>query len=317
MNNIFIILLNLYLLISIPIYWIPYRWSVLQNSYFTFGIFTLFIISNFMLKKKREFKNIWLGIFTLISLLSIFLHNYYISDFTKKFSSFSLMSEGFIYVLCGGLFLKLVYEYCSRRLRDYPMFWIVLLIWIIRAILEKSVTPIVSLTIFTTIYLFKKKQYTLAYFMFLPITVGVLKFWYYMWEKFQSRLWTNVVLIKDILKNPLGTGFDNSLNGNVIFCNMSTAWGKIFNALDNTGRGDYIYPHNDYLNIAKNLGLPALICVIFGLITLFKNARFEPLTYLCLAILLMAGFQTTFYEPVDGIMFIPLFAILGVRKNVS
>ena len=313
MSNIFSILLNLYLLISIPIYWTPFRWSVLQSSYFTFGIFTLFIISEFLLKKEREFRNIWVGLFILISLPSIFLHNYYISDFTKKFSSFSLMSEGFIYVLCGGLFLKLVYEYGSKRLRDYPVLGLILLIWVIRAFVEKSFTPIVSLTIITTVYFFRKKQYTLAYFMFLPITIGILKFWYLMWGKMQARIWANIVLVKDIIANPLGKGFDNSLNGNVIWCNMQEKWGNTWNAV--AVYGAFTYPHNDYLNITKNLGIPALICIIFGLITLFKKAKFEPLTYLCFAILLMAGFQTTFYES-TSLTFIPLFSLVGVRKNV-
>ena len=313
MNKIFTMLLNLYLLISIPIYRAPFRWSVIQNSYFTFGILILFIMSEFLLKKEREFKNIWVGLFILISLSSIFLHNYYISDFTKKFFTFSLMSEGFIYVLCGGLFLKVIYEYGSRRLRNYPVLWIVLLIWITRAIIEKSFTPIVSLIILTTIYFFRKKQYTIAYFMFLPITVGILKFWYLMWLKMQARLWTNVIMIKDIIQNPLGKGFDNSFNGNVIFCDMFTKWGHNFNALDTTGIGSYIYPHNDYLNITRDLGIPALICVVLGLVVLFKKAKFEPLTYLCLAILLMAGFQTTFYFP-NAVIYIPIFSLMAMRN---
>jgi len=315
MNKIFLILLNLYLLISIPIYWTPYRWDILQNSYFTFGVLGLFIISEFILIKRRSFRNVWAGVVASISLSSIFLHNYYISDFTEKFAAFSLMSEGFIYILCGILFLKVVYEHGSNRLRDYPVLWGILLIWVIRAVIEKSFSPIVSLVIVTVIYFFRRKQYTIAYFMFLPIMVGILNFWYQMWLKLQCRIWTNIILIKDIFSHPLGQGFNNSLNGNVIFCDMFVKWGKMFNALDNTEAGSLIYPHNDFLNIAKDLGIPVLICVIIGLLFFLKGARDEPLTYLCIAVLLMSCVQTTWYFPNNAVIFIPLFGILGIRKN--
>lgn len=315
MNNLFTILLNLYLLISIPIYWTPYRWSVLQNSYFTFGVLALFIISEFCLTKLRAFKNIWAGLFILISLSSIFIHNYYISEFTKKFSSFSLMSEGFIYVLCGLLFLKVIYEYGSTRLRDYPVLGLVLLIWVIRAVAEKSFTPIVFIVLFTVLYLFKKKQWTIAYFTFLPILAGILKFWQELWLNIQPRIWTNVVLIKDIALNPLGKGFDNTLNGNVIECDMFEKWGDKWGAVSATDKGLFVFPHNDYLNIARDLGIPALVCVICGLILLFKGVKNEPLTYLCLAILFMSAFQTTFYFPNNAVKYIPLFSLLAIRKG--
>ena len=316
MNKIFNILLNLYFLISIPVYWELQRWSILQSNYFTFGILSLFILT-FMLDKKRDLKNIWIGFGLLLSLISIFTHSYYISEFTKKFATFSLMSEGFIYLLCGSLLFKIIYEYGEKDLRKYPFLWIALSALLIKAFIDKSFSPICSLLVCFIIYLFKNKKYTIGYFMSLPIFVGILKYYNELWLNLQPRLWAWLVMIKEIIKYPLGKGFSNTINGNVIECDMFEKWGANWGAVSATDKGLLVFPHNDYLNITMNLGAVSLLIIIGLFIWIFKGVKFDLLAFGCLAILITAFFQTTFYFPSNAILYVPLFSLLGVRKNVE
>jgi len=107
-----------------PIFFIPgWETNMAQGIFFVFGVFGLLALS-FMCKRQREYKNIYLSLIVLWSLMGVFIHSFVMSDnksFISKFINFSLMSEGFIFVLCGAILFYLVVSYSKNFKIVYPV----------------------------------------------------------------------------------------------------------------------------------------------------------------------------------------------------
>ena len=326
-----------------PIFFLlPWHLNMAQGMFFVFGVLFLLGIS-FLCEKQREVKNRWLGGIILWSLAGVFIHTFRFGlnqTYAAGFINFCLMSEGFIYVLCGCLLYYLVVSYSKKFNIAYPLLVInilnlffaltqtfgVYLIWhninqgnqmnvagmlgtksqlavfsaisipvlfhfrkclavipITTLILSGSYTAVVALFLGTTLFLFLNRHFELAFIWvvlgmtFLPIVVD--------WNKFYIRPPAWAYTLKEIKQSPIiGHGFDNTLAGNKIF-------------VSGNFQTQYVYRHNDYLNVARDLGVPFLLMILMAIIGVMARVKFDYL-WLSLVILMIACFaQTSFYWP--------------------
>lgn len=117
--------IGLYIFITIcPVFFLlPFEYHLAQNMFFVFGVFFLFGLS-FFIKRRLDYRSNCLGILVIGSLILMFIHSfdYSLSDsYVMRFLNFSLMSEGFIYVLTGCLLYFLVISYKSNFDICYPI----------------------------------------------------------------------------------------------------------------------------------------------------------------------------------------------------
>lgn len=309
-SALFTLILNIYFLISIPVCWSTFKWDMKQGLYFVFGTFFLFAAS-LLCPPKRRLKNVWLGLFVITSLTSVFLHNFYYTPTTLNFINFSLMCEGFVFVLCGVLLYKLIFEYGLKDLRFYPGLWIALGIWVLRKFyfpnFAVSIWSILgAIAVGVLIYLFQKERYFLFFLAGFSAILTAHKYWYWIWLKLDTRLCAWAETLKLIILNPLGTGFENSINANTVFViPPSTALGQY---------GGRTFINNDILSITKDLGIIATFVLIMLLLHLFRNIKIDKLVIICLMILAYSCVKSTWYYTRNAMLFIPLFALMEARK---
>ena len=344
-----------------PIFFLlPWDLNMAQELFFVFGVFALMGLA-LLDDAQRAFRGRFLGLMVLWSLVGVFIHTFQFG-FNKTnivgFMNFALMSEGFIYVLCGCLLYYLVFT-CSRRVNIfYPILAInvlnlifavlqkagIYLIWqnimqvsvygnataniaglmgtksqlavfsaisipilwhfykplslipLINLWLANSFTGVMALFLAIGLFFLLKRQWR---FLFVFFGVGMLLMIFHVgWEKFPLRPVTWIYTLKEIIQHPfVGWGFDNSINGNKIFV-----------------RDEMVFRHNDYLNVARDLGLPFLGIVGVFIWNFFKNIKVD---YLWMAIVtagIACFFQTNFYFPrIAGIVII-LIALKDIQK---
>ncbi len=322
-------------------FFLPWDLNMIQKIFFVFGVLFLLGIS-FLCERRREFKNPWIGFIILWSLLGVFFHAFSFSlsrTYVEGFINFCLMSEGFIYVLCGCLLYYLVFSYSQRINIVYPLLVISVLnlffalaqtfgiypIWEnvvqptqnniaglmgtksqLAVFSAMTVPPIFSLHKFLAFIplmnLFLSGSYTavialfagLAAFFFLRrkkkalvclLAAGLIVMPFIGWHKFYVRPPAWKYTLNEIVRHPIfGHGFDNTINQNKIF-------------LTGDFQTQYTYRHNDYLNAARDLGLPFLFFMFMAIAKVIFRTRIDPL-WLSLIILMIACFaQTSFYYP--------------------
>lgn len=326
-------------------FWLPWEYNMFQRLFFVFGIFALCGLG-FLSEKQRECDTKYLGILILLSLLNVFIHTFSFSlteSYVVRFINFAILSQGFIYVLCGCLLYYLVVTYkknfvlfypilainilnlffvitqkvgihliwikipticgmmgtssqlvlfsaasipilCHHRWNDKLKIWIpFVLIPIAIMCLVRSYTAYCALVLVTVYYCFRIKNKFRAFtILVLGIIVGFYYYSYFVYKiKIRLDLWIQTIL--DIIKHPfVGWGFDNSLAKNMVYC-------KIENALT--------YRHNDFLNIARDLGLPFLITIIYGIKSILSKAKVNYLWASIWIVLIACFFQTNAYFP--------------------
>lgn len=307
--------------------------NMIQGIFFAFGTFALLGLS-FLCKKEREYSNKFIGAIVLWSLINVFIHSFKFSlsnGQAASFINYCLMSEGFIFILCGSLLFYLVVSYKRNFNIAYPILMISILnlvfiifqrmgiplIWtrisgicgilgmashmvIFSAISipilfhfykplsiipvinmfighygwSNSFTGLFALFVSVSVYLVVKRNFIkLSFWLISGLTFIGINYVHF-FRKFGIRMSLWVQSIKDIGLHPfIGSGFDNSLSMNMI----------------DAGNG-LMYRHNDYLNIARDLGIPFLILI---LIVVWGVLRKSEMDYLSVSILIvMVGCMT-------------------------
>ena len=292
----FTLILNIYFLLSVFFCGNRFRWDMKTGLFFVFGTFVLFAVSLF-LTPKRNLKNPWLSGILILSLASVFLNSFRYSQLTQRFINFSLMCEGFIFVLAGVMLYKIIYENGETQLRYYVGLWVAIAVWLFKAIVMKSVSPILAILLTGLVYNYIHKEHVKVSLIFLLGVVLVFFNWNYILLKWECRPIGWIYTIKEIIARPTGYGFDNSVMQNLI----KTSFGWQFR-------------HNDFLNLARDIGLPVLI-LVFGYFRELFYLNKDVLLFACLAtVILMCG-QTTIYLTRNAILIVPLFALLEARQN--
>lgn len=131
-----------------PIFFLfPWGLNMIQGIFFVFGIFALLGLA-FLSPRQRECKdNRLIGLLILWSLLNVFIHtfDYWLGKSSRGgFINFCLMSEGFIYVLCGCLLYYLVLSYTKKFNIFYPILAINILNLVIVVLQSLGYRPIWS-----------------------------------------------------------------------------------------------------------------------------------------------------------------------------
>ncbi len=284
--------LNLFILISPFIDWRPVVQETTQKLYFVFGVIALYLLSLFS-EPKRRLKDWRIGAFALWAFFLMFWHSQiWVDSITYRYLNFYLMSEGFIHVFAAILLYRLVYEYVDKL----PALYFAIIFYIGRGFIIKSLTPIFAVAICSLIWCIMKKKWQWFGLILVLSCAFIGMNSHYIWLKWQARAFAWPYTIEEIIQHPfLGIGFDKGLMSNLIL-----------------GRNGWCYIHNDFLNVAKDLGLPALILIGVYLKDLIK--RFD---ILCFGLLLMGFFQTNWYFPRFAILGIGLFAIWRIKYERS
>jgi len=279
--------LNLFILISPFIDWRPVVQETTQKLYFVFGVFALFILSLFS-KPKRYLTDRLIALFALWALFLMFWHSQiWDNSLTYRYLNFYLMSEGFIHVFAGILLYKLVFENVDRL----PAVYFALAMYLGRGFFVKSLTPIFAVAICSLIWCVIKKKWVIGILILILAGVFVAMNMHYIALKWQARAFAWPYTIEEIMRHPItGFGFDKNLMSNLIL--SPSGW---------------IYRHNDFLNIVRDLGLPALI-----MIGLFVR---KNLDIFCLGVLIICCAQTSFYWPRFAVIGISLFALRRVKSG--
>lgn len=319
-------------------------WMVKQIT-FVFGTFALVGLSLFC-KQQREYRNGYLSLIVLGSLAGVFIHA---SRFASVFPSienyvtYSMMSEGFVYILCGCLLIHLTATYSKRFNISYPVLGInvlnlafvivqllgINLIWnnitipcgmmgtpyqlkifsaisiplLLRIRIKHILYPFFLIPLFNLVVLVWKDN---ALNGFLALFLGLLLYtivtkqrsrmwfllaigacgaiWKYpaLYGKVVTRLRIFTYTIKEIVASPwLGNGFDLALKNNFV--------------VDVGNKNVLSYRHNDFLNIARDLGIPYLVVVIMFIKSVLQKPIHSYLWIAVVTLVIICTFQTSMY----------------------
>lgn len=315
-------------------FWIPWELNMFQRLCFAFGVFTLWGVS-FFSPKQREQKNKYLGAAILWSLLSGSLHIAAIKtgSMVNDYICFGILSEGLLFILCGCLLFNLIFTYSRNFNIAYPLLIISILnlffaftqkigihlIWsniptigglmgtqsqltvfsavsipilghlwyplalipIVNMFLVHSYTGVLALFMAIAFYLCQTKQLVRLLSWIAAGLLFIAFNFHQLWIKLLIRLDLWETALKEIIQSPIfGKGFDNTFSNNMIYSNVDRGW---------------TFRHNDYLNIARDLGLPFLIILIIGVWKIMKKPKLNYLSVSILTLLIASCFQTSMY----------------------
>ena len=114
------------------------------------------------------------------------------------------------------------------------------------------------------------------------------------------RLGLYLISIKEIIARPfLGHGFDNGLSMNLV-----------------QYKDSFCYRQNDYLNIARDLGLPFMLFLTVSIVHKIKNMKPNYMWVALITLMISSTFQTCMYYPRLAIWGIVLFGLL-MKDNIE
>jgi hypothetical protein len=319
-----------------PIFFLPsWNMNMAQGWFFVFGTLTLLGIG-LSLTKKAKYCNISIGLIILWSLFGILFHTFKFSlsnSIASSFLNFALLSEGFIYILCGCLLYWLTLNYSDSFDIFYPILLINIANLIVATLQAFGFHPIwpnapsisgmmgtnSRLTLFSAISIpiLGHKWYPLVLIplilMFFGYSfTGILAFFLvvclYLYLRHQR-----VRLIVVFLLGLLFSFTNHTLLLNKLFIRLEVwkitlneiiSHPFIGNGFDNSltmnmvycsRENAMVYRHNDYLNLISNLGLPIIVLLDLFLYEVLKGSKLNYLFVSILILLVSLSFQTNFY----------------------
>jgi hypothetical protein len=274
-----------------------------------FVFYTIFLLCmTFIMRQKRDYESIPLVLFVLSGFIGVFTHSFliYKSSICFQYLNFYLLSEGFLYILFGAIFLIIAVRY-SKNLK----FILLLLPFVFYPYLTKitSLKSVIQSARFTIIfsglisylfYYFIRKKYKIAIPILLGMAAFAMKYWDAIKLKFICRpdLWK--VLILKIKERPfIGHGFNKTLSPDNM--TLHSYWG-------------WLYNHNDYLALGSYLGIFSVIFVISFILVTLKKIGINPYLPLFLMIVIVPFFQMTMFE-IDKAAGFLLITILCITQT--
>jgi len=257
--------------------------TYIKEIFFVFYILFLWSVT-FLIKPKREYRNIWLGILTIWSLISVFIHSYILSQesITFRYKNMYLMSEGFIYIICGVLFLSLLVRYSTNIKFIYFLSPILAIPWFFEFIKDQHLTPFVALFIALLIYcLWKRKIWAFMLMFWSGLTYFGLNYSYIL-NKFRFKIPIMGELVRQIIQHPfVGSGFNKTLSpDNMIFLDKQQLW---------------LWRYNDFLNLGAQLGIVALFCSLFFISGILSRIRANWHLILAITMILIMSSQSIMF----------------------
>jgi hypothetical protein len=285
---------------------VPFLVSPHREIFFIFYIVFLLCVS-MMIKPRREVKTVGLSLLCLCSFFGVFIHSFELSttSITSKYINLYLMSEGFIYILFGSLFLSTAIRYCKNLnhlffiipLASYPA---------LKYMIDNHQTSFLfALLITLSVYLMIKNKNRFGGFILgIPIGIAILNY-KFLFSKVMCRVEVWGKMIASICQHPfVGVGFNKYLNfDNMAYCSADK------------GRLGWTYLHNDYLNIGTVLGVPALLAALFFVYEMISLSRKSYMVILLIAIALTSFFQITMFQIDKASIVLILIALAVVRAK--
>jgi len=267
----------------------------------------LIICLSIMSKQQRQYSNKFLSLFMLWGFVSLFIHSYDIPkhSIVLRYINLYLMSEGFIYILFGGLFLITIVKY-SRNMR---IIWILAPLLILPWIRDYSIgashkfTWICAIIISLLIYSILRKRLVAVLSILSISSIFIIKNFAMMKVRFACRPELIKIFLAQITEHPfIGTGFNKFLSpDNMIF---SPYWG-------------WLYRHNDILSITAYLGIPIFIIIFLFIADLTKKTGVNYRLILLLILINISFFQMTIVRPDKAVSYLLIlgFIIIENIKN--
>jgi len=257
-----------------------------QNIFFIFYIIFLTCIS-IGIKPKREYHSLPLMCLSIWAFIGVFIHSFVICEesITMKYLNMYLLSEGFIYILFGSLFILTVVKYSKNTRIFYILIPLGLIPFFKQVKIAENVTFFASIGVSLIIYLILRRKWLYASIL---ANLGLI-IAFFNWPLIQSKwparplVWGQ--LIKEIwLKKIVGSGFYHGLEhpNEMIWVSQ--------------GNYGWLWRHNDYLSIGAYLGIPAMIFIIWFLFSTIKKIHIRLALIPILIIAIMSFFQMNMFK---------------------
>ena len=286
---------------------LPYiKDTTVQRIYFIFYIIFLTCIS-IGLKPRRDYRSIPLMFLTLWAMLGVFVHSFIIpseESILMQYLNMYILSEGFIYILFGALFMTIVIKHSSNTKLFYILIPIGLIPLLQQVLISRNVTFFASIGVSMLIYFILHRKWIYASILTGAGLIGVVCNWSLIMMKWPARPLVWGQLIKEIAKHPfVGSGFYHGLAHPT---NM--IW------VENYG---WLWRHNDYLSLGAYLGIFATICVVWFLIESGKRIGIRLALIPVLAIGIMSFFQMTMFrlDRAGAYLLIIALCIKSIKKG--
>lgn len=275
-----------------------------QQIFFIFYIIFLTCVS-IGLKPERGYRSIPLMLLSLWAFCGVFIHSYVICEesITMKYLNMYLLSEGFIYILFGSLFILTVIKH-SRNTRIFYLLIPIGLVPLVKQVIgTPNVTLVASIGISAIIYLILRQKW--LYASILANSGLILAFfnWPLIQNKWPARPLVWKQLIKEISKHPwFGSGFYHGLEhpNNMIW-------------VEQGGYG-WLWRHNDWLSLGAFLGIFAIVFILWFYISSMKRIGIRLALIPLLAIGTMSFFQMNMFRVERAGLFL-LIGALSIKRS--
>ena len=248
-------------------------------------------------------------LFVLWGFIGIFIHSFVIpceESITMRYLNMYLMSEGFIYILFGVLFITMVIKYSKNMRFVYPIIPFVLFFALNRPG-DFNKTFILSAGLAVLIYLLLSKRFWLASLVGIAGLIFTKLRWASLMVSFACRPYVWKQLYKEICKAPLfGSGWPNTL---------AHPDHMIWVEQNNYG---WIWRHSDYFSLGAYIGIPAMLFLIWFVLSSAKKIGIRLALIPFAAIAIMSIFQFNMFRLERASIFLLTGAICltaGVKKG--
>lgn len=279
-----------------------------RGSFFIFYSLFLFIIS-LSIEQKRKFISKSLVLLIILNMFNMFIHSYTIPEksIVLKYFNMYILSEGFIYLLSGALFLVTVIKYLSNIKLMYILFPIALFPWI-KELIHPRISILLSALLSFLIYSVIKRKFKVCIFILLLLSFICIKYNSHFYCRNNQRCFVANKLVEDIKNHPIiGTGYIKTINPE--YCVFKPSYG-------------WVYRHNDFLSFAAYQGIPSLILLIIFLYSIFKIIGLNVYSFIILTFVFTCFMQATMFVDIRKalvILFITGWCIakkLGDKNDV-
>jgi len=170
-------------------------------------------------------------------------------------------------------------------------------------LLSNSYTGALALGLVAVFYYLYKKEWLKLSAVISASILFIIFHYNLLWQKFLIRMELWGITLKEIISHPfLGSGFDNSLSFNMVYSRLN--------------RG-FTYRHNDFLNIARDLGVIFTIVLLIGMFKVLKKSKIDYLWCVLVICLISCFWQTSIYFSRIAVIGIILLALLEQEKCKS
>jgi len=257
------------LVLTMPIFTFrEYSASMMRNILFIFGGLAIFVLSITM-EPKRKFKSQSLCALVLWSMFHVFYHSFKNAEFGLVWINWSLLNEGFIYILVGTVYIYTIVNYSSAR----GWYYIALLIGLgiaYRRIFGEdwSMTPIIAVLLSGIITLVLRfRNWKIAIAGFSSLLCLILYKWNYIWGvKWISRpdFWKATLSRFTFL----GRGFYHTINTMRGF--VAADHSEFSYVIQRWGIG---WRQNDFLEFGEYVGIVGVVLLLWFIIGLIIGSK--------------------------------------------